>query len=40
MSDTTFKSAYPRWQEFEDVRARFHALGHFASLQSKRLGLL
>jgi decaprenylphospho-beta-D-ribofuranose 2-oxidase len=39
MSEATFKRSYVRWQEFEEVRGRFHALGHFASLQSKRLGL-
>ena len=40
MSADTFKRSYPRWQEFEQVRARWHAHGHFASLQSRRLGLL
>ena len=39
MSEATFKQSYPRWQEFEAVRARYHAVGRFASLQSKRLGL-
>lgn len=39
MSETTFKSCYPRWQEFEDIRGHFHATGKFASLQSRRLGL-
>jgi decaprenylphospho-beta-D-ribofuranose 2-oxidase len=40
MSEATFKRAYPRWQEFEAVRARWHAHGRFASRQSRRLGLL
>jgi FAD/FMN-containing dehydrogenase len=39
MSAATFRAGYPRWQEFEAVRARWHAHGYFASLQSKRLGL-
>lgn len=39
MSEMTFKSGYPRWQEFEAVRAKYHAIGKFASKQSKRLGL-
>lgn len=40
MSETTFKAGYPRWQEFEAVRGRWHAHGRFASAQSIRLGLL
>ncbi len=40
MSEMTFKSGYPRWQEFEEVRAKYHAIGKFASNQSKRLGLI
>lgn len=39
MTEVTFKSSYPRWQEFEQVRAEYHALGKFASVQSRRLGL-
>jgi decaprenylphospho-beta-D-ribofuranose 2-oxidase len=39
MSEATFKRGYPRWQEFEAVRARWHAQGRFASRQSLRLGL-
>jgi FAD/FMN-containing dehydrogenase len=39
MSEAMFKAGYPRWLEFEEVRARWHALGRFASLQSTRLGL-
>jgi decaprenylphospho-beta-D-ribofuranose 2-oxidase len=39
MSEDTFKSSYPNWQEFEAVRGRYHALGKFASRQSLRLGL-
>ena len=39
MTEQTFKASYPRWQEFEAVRSKYHAIGKFASLQSKRLGL-
>jgi len=39
MSEGTFKTGYPRWQEFEEIRGRWHAIGKFASIQSKRLGL-
>ncbi|MDQ1315493.1 MAG: decaprenylphospho-beta-D-ribofuranose 2-oxidase [Pseudomonadota bacterium] len=39
MSEATFKAGYPRWQEFEEVRGRYHAIGKFASIQSRRLGL-
>ena len=39
MGEAMFKSSYPRWQEFEETRARWHAHGRFASLQSRRLGL-
>jgi hypothetical protein len=39
MSEATFKAGYPEWQTFEAIRAQYHAIGHFASLQSKRLGL-
>ena len=40
MSEATFKASYPRWSEFEQVRAHWHAHGKFASAQSSRLGLL
>lgn len=39
MSPETFRACYPRWQEFEEIRARHGAVGRFASLQSQRLGL-
>jgi decaprenylphospho-beta-D-ribofuranose 2-oxidase len=39
MSEYVFKHSYPRWADFEEVRARYHATGRFASLQSRRLGL-
>jgi len=39
MSEATFKASYPNWREFEAVRERYHAIGKFASLQSKRIGL-
>lgn len=40
MTKDTFRAGYPRWQEFESTRARWHAHGRFASGQSRRLGLL
>lgn len=40
MSEATFKAGYPRWREFEAVRGEYHAIGKFASNQSRRLGLL
>ena len=39
MTEKTFKAMYPQWQEFEEVRAQYGAIGKFASHQSKRLGL-
>jgi len=39
MTEHMFKSSYPRWDEFEQVRATYHAIGKFSSLQSQRLGL-
>jgi FAD/FMN-containing dehydrogenase len=40
MSEQTFKTTYPKWQQFEKVREKYGAIGHFASAQSERLGLL
>jgi FAD/FMN-containing dehydrogenases len=39
MKALTFKTTYPRWQEFEAVREKYGAIGKFASNQSRRLGL-
>ena len=39
MSESTFKSSYPRWSEFETLRQQYHAIGKFSSHQSQRLGL-
>ena len=39
MKEAFFKKTYPRWQEFENVRKNYGAIGKFASAQSKRLGL-
>jgi decaprenylphospho-beta-D-ribofuranose 2-oxidase len=39
MSVSTFRAGYPRWQEFEAIRAKYGAAGEFASAQSRRLGL-
>jgi FAD/FMN-containing dehydrogenase len=39
MSEKTFKSTYPQWELFEEVRSKYGAIGRFASNQSRRLGL-
>jgi len=39
MSRDTFLYGYPHWERFQEIRARYGALGRFASLQSQRLGL-
>ena len=39
MSAATFRRGYPAWEEFEALRERWHAVGRFSSLQSRRLGL-
>jgi FAD/FMN-containing dehydrogenase len=39
MSKETFRAGYPRWQEFEAIRVKYHAIGRFSSMQSQRLGL-
>ncbi len=39
MTETSFKNTYPQWEQFEEVRAKYGAIGKFASSQSKRLGL-
>jgi len=39
MSETVFKSSYPRWQEFADLREKIGATRVFSSLQSQRLGI-
>ena len=39
MSKKTFQMTYKRWEEFEEVRERYGAIGKFASAQSRRLGL-
>lgn len=39
MSEQTFKRGYPKWRQFQEVRARYGADKVFCSLQSKRLGL-
>ncbi|WP_421780377.1 FAD-binding protein [Kiloniella litopenaei] len=39
MRDQVFKRGYPEWEEFQGVREKYGAIGTFASLQSKRLGL-
>lgn len=39
MSEASFKKTYPQWEQFEQVRAKYSAIGKFSSNQSKRLGL-
>jgi FAD/FMN-containing dehydrogenase len=39
MTKETFEDSYPRVREFEYVRAKYNATGHYSSRQSKRLGL-
>jgi decaprenylphospho-beta-D-ribofuranose 2-oxidase len=39
LNERNFKQSYPRWQEFQALREKVGAIGRFASLQSKRLGL-
>lgn len=39
MSEQTFKSSYQNWEEFENIRHKYNAIGAFSSQQSTRLGL-
>lgn len=39
MSMDMFKQGYPRWEEFQQIREKYGALEHYASLQSQRIGL-
>ena len=39
MTQKTFEDSYPRVRDFEHVRVKYSATGHFSSRQSKRLGL-
>lgn len=39
MRETSFKTSYPKWRQFEMVRQKYGAIGKFSSTQSKRLGL-
>ena len=39
MRELSFKSTYSKWEQFEDVREKYGAVGKFSSAQSKRLGL-
>lgn len=39
MSKEIFRECYPKWEEFETIRAKYRAVGKFTSLQSLRLGL-
>ena len=39
MPEAVFKKTYTQWEVFESIREKYGAIGHFASNQSKRLGL-
>lgn len=39
MNEQMFKSSYPNWEAFQEVRAQYQSLDAFSSLQSLRLGL-
>lgn len=39
MSEKTFKKSYEKWDDFQKVRSKYHAIGKFKSTQSQRLGL-
>lgn len=39
MRETSFKTTYSNWEQFEAVRQKYGAIGRFTSAQSKRLGL-
>ena len=39
MSEKTFKKSYEKWDDFQKVRLKYHAIGKFKSTQSQRLGL-
>ena len=39
MSRHTFVHGSPHWQRFQEIREQYGAVGRFASLQSRRLGL-
>lgn len=39
MTKDIFQNSYPLWEDFEKVRNKYHAIGIFESLQSRRIGL-
>ncbi len=39
MNEEIFKKGYPKWEEFQNIREKYGAMGVFSSQQSKRLGL-
>ena len=39
MTEFIFKKTYSKWEDFEQIREKYYALGKFSSNQSKRLGL-
>lgn len=40
MTESTFKSAYPQWEDFMQVREKYGAIGKFSSDLAKRVGLV
>jgi len=39
MSKEIFRECYSKWEEFEQIRSKYKAIGKFISHQSLRLGL-
>lgn len=39
MSEELFKASYPQWEDFMNIRTKYHGRRVFNSLQSRRLGL-
>ena len=39
MTEFIFKKTYSKWEDFEQIREKYYALGKFSSNKSKRLGL-
>ena len=39
LKEDTFKKCYEKWSDFQNVRAKYYAIGKFKSSQSLRLGL-
>ena len=39
MSKEMFRKMYPAWEDFQAIREKYHAVGIYESMQSRRLGL-